>query len=487
MMNKAFRDFLRSLSFRLSFLTTVLVFSLILTFWFFLYTGLKNEVELEDRESIEDRIRTIRSLLGNENESPQRLTRRVELEWATHKFERLYVRIVTDSGKLITETPGISPELSQAFITMGSKTRGTQNLEPLSTLDINDITFKMSRAHISIENGKTYNYVVDIALDRTAESLLLKRFRQSFLFVIVFGFLACLIVARVLVRQSLRSIQEISSIVCGVSLASLKDRVGLLDLPIEFHQLAMTMNDMLERLEKSFAQLSRFSDDMAHELRTPINNMLGVMSLALTKSRKANEYTAVLASAVEDCERIKRIVESLLFIARAADPKTEVKKEVLTLREEVLGLIEFYEPSASLQAISIRLQMIDDFKIEAERTLFQRAISNLLSNAIRHSPNNSQIVISILQKGNRVSISIVDSGDGIRNELIQNIGERFFRIDDSRSKAEGGTGLGLSIVKSIVQIHGGKLEIQNQDPHGLRVSLDFACIPQDEQIVIINS
>jgi two-component system heavy metal sensor histidine kinase CusS len=247
------------------------------------------------------------------------------------------------------------------------------------------------------------------------------------------------------------------------------------DLPVELEILGRTFNELLEKIESTLNKLSRFSADMAHEIRTPISNLRGEIEVALSRCRSANEYQEVLSSNLEECVRLKSIVDSLLFLARAESANSNLKRKELQLKEELANIAEFYEASAADADVKLRIDVPEMLTLRADHVLFQTAIGNLLSNAIRYTPKGGNITISALrQTSDVVVIKIADTGVGIPPEHLPFVFDRLYRVDQQRSSSgKENFGLGLSIVEAILRIHGGSASIESCVGQGTVVSLQF--------------
>jgi two-component system heavy metal sensor histidine kinase CusS len=226
---------------------------------------------------------------------------------------------------------------------------------------------------------------------------------------------------------------------------------------------------MLARLEDSFTRLSQFSADLAHELRTPIGNMLGEAQVALTRDRSEKEYRSVIESSAAECERLSGIIENLLFLARAESAEQKIERKQFDARTALEKIAAFYQPSAEDRQIALSCE--GDAEISADPMLFNRAIGNLIQNALRFTPDGGTIRISAANLNGRAEISVADNGSGIAPEHLPRVFDRFYRADPSRSSA--GTGLGLSLVRSIVDLHGGTATIQSEAGRGTTVTLIF--------------
>ena len=232
-------------------------------------------------------------------------------------------------------------------------------------------------------------------------------------------------------------------------------------VPVEMADLARTLNEMLDRLQSDFDRLSEFSSDLAHELRTPISNLLTETQVTLTAPRTTNDYQDVLASNSEELQRLARMVSDMLFLAKTEHGLALPSRETISISTEVLALMDFYEALASER--DVRLETAGDGLIFGDRLMLRRALSNLLSNAIRYSTPHSAILIE-MQSGSESSlVTVVNRGTDIEEDMLPRLFDRFFRVDKSRSQpGSDGAGLGLAITRAIMEAHGGSIEVASR-------------------------
>jgi two-component system heavy metal sensor histidine kinase CusS len=236
--------------------------------------------------------------------------------------------------------------------------------------------------------------------------------------------------------------------------------------------LATSFDEMLDRLEDSFARLSRFSTDIAHELRTPLNNLMGETEVALSKTRTVEEYQHILESSLEEYTRLSHMIEGLLFLARAENTDVKLDRTVFDPLKEVHGVLEYYEAIAEEKKITVLCR--GSGTVCADPLLFRRAITNIVSNAFRYSQTGSTIHIEVIETEDQsLSVTITDNGIGIKAEELNSIFERFYRSPGARGHDTRGSGLGLSIAKSIMDLHGGTIDIRSESGKGTTVILHF--------------
>ncbi|MBL8383215.1 MAG: heavy metal sensor histidine kinase [Burkholderiales bacterium] len=272
-------------------------------------------------------------------------------------------------------------------------------------------------------------------------------------------------------RRGLRPLTDFRALADAVSTRRLGSRLVLADLPEELEQTAAAFNTMLSRLDEGVARLSEFSADLAHELRNPLANLMGKTQVALSQARSAPEYRAVLESNAEEFERLARLVDDMLFLARSDRPGETAGREHVDLAAEAARLIEYFAPLA--EEAGVGMDVAGSATVVGDRTMLQRALSNLLSNALRYTPPGGRIGITIADDAGSSTLAVENPGEGIAAEHLPRLFERFYRVDAARSRAEGGTGLGLAIVRTIMTLHGGVAEVASS-PHGpTRFTLRF--------------
>lgn len=310
---------------------------------------------------------------------------------------------------------------------------------------------------MSLRNGEQVQVV--LTLDRSNDQALLSAYLRSTVIALPLLLLLIGFGAWWLVQRGLLPLQQFSRVAARVTTQDLTHRLKLQGLPRELAELGQGINVMLQRLDGGVQRLSQFSDDLAHELRSPISNLMGKAQVTLSRERPPEEYKAVLEASIEELERVTRIVADMLFLAQVSQPASQARFARVSLGEEARRVIDLFALSAEEK--QLQLQPSGDAWVLGDRLMIQRAISNLLSNAIRHSPPRGQISLRVEQTMEAVSLSVGNPGPGIAASHLPHLFERFYRVDSSRTRAEGGTGLGLAIVRSIMNLHQGRTEVSS--------------------------
>lgn len=259
-------------------------------------------------------------------------------------------------------------------------------------------------------------------------------------------------------RTGLAPLRAMKARAQAVTAHKLDQRMPAEAVPVEMADLAHSLNEMLERLQRDFQRLSEFSSDLAHELRTPISNLLTQTQVALAQPRDAAAYREILASNAEEFQRLARMVSDMLLLAKAEHGLLLPRTEPIDLADEVRALFDFYEALAEEKQIELRCS--GTAVLSGDRLMLRRAISNLLSNALRHTPPRGRVEVVIESRPSAISLQVGNSGSTIAPELLPRLFDRFFRADKSRAHPDTeGAGLGLAITQAIVQAHGGQAAV----------------------------
>ncbi|KVG09240.1 histidine kinase [Burkholderia vietnamiensis] len=284
------------------------------------------------------------------------------------------------------------------------------------------------------------------------------------LFALLFGYW--------LIRTALAPLREIVASTGRITVDKLDTRLDASRAPHELRALVDAQNAMLARLQQAFAHLSQFSADLAHDLRTPLNNMRGATEVALARPRSADEYQALLESNLEEYDRLARMIDNVLFLARAEHPSFVTRQRAFDVRDELDRIAEYFEGLADEAGSTVRVE--GHGRLTADVELFRRAIGNLLANALRYTPAGGVITLAVDETADAVQVVVANPGEPIDAALLPRIFDRFVRGDPARSGgAPGGTaGLGLAIVRSVMELHGGSVRVES-DARGTRFILTF--------------
>ncbi|MDR0242711.1 MAG: heavy metal sensor histidine kinase [Burkholderia sp.] len=290
------------------------------------------------------------------------------------------------------------------------------------------------------------------------------------------GALFAMLLSYGLIRRSLAPLREIVANTGRITVDKLDTRLDASRAPRELTALVDAQNAMLGRLQQAFGHLSQFSADLAHDLRTPLNNMRGATEVALARPRSVDEYQALLESNLEEYDRLARMIENVLFLARAEHPGFVTRQRAFDVHDELERIAGYFEGLADEAGSTLRVD--GHGRLTADLELFRRAVSNLLANALRYTPAGGVISLTVDETADAVRVVVANPGEPIDPALLPRIFDRFVRGDPARSGGvPGGTaGLGLAIVRSVMELHGGTARVES-DAAGTRFILAFVRTP----------
>jgi len=263
------------------------------------------------------------------------------------------------------------------------------------------------------------------------------------------------------VRQGLQPLAKLSSEIRHISAENLHLRLEPTTVPQELRELVASFNQMIHNLQQGFTRLSEFSADIAHELRTPLSNLITQTQVTLSKERSLEEYRELLYSNLEEQERLAKMVSDMLWLAKTDHGLFKLQPEPIALKPLLCQLLEFFELLADEKQVALSVTG-PEVQLLAEKVMLQRAVSNLLSNAIRHATPGSTVIVAVEIQQQQVSILVKNQGDTIPAAHLPFLFDRFYRVDPSRQRHSDGVGLGLSMVKTIVELHGGQVEVSSE-------------------------
>lgn len=301
---------------------------------------------------------------------------------------------------------------------------------------------------------------VRLARPVSAREALLSAYRTKVYAAIVMGAAITALMSYLLIWRGLGKVRSLARQAAKVTAAQLQLRLDASSAPAELRELAAAFNEVLERLQRSFDKLTQFSADLAHDMRTPLNNLMVQTQVILSQPRSTEEYQNLLSSNHEEFERLARMVESMLFLARADHNEIVLTTEWLDLAAELVRLAEYFEGPAADAELSF-IVMAGGHAL-ADASLFRRAVGNLVSNALRYAPPGHAIILQTEDRDDGVIVRVSNPGPGIAAEHLPRLFDRFYRSDTARSSTSISAGLGLAIVSSIMSLHNGRVSVTSE-------------------------
>lgn len=474
-----------TLAFRLTAAYSLVGLFLVLLATASLYVVLRAELDKSTDQFLADKLHVLRTILRERPDDLDALREEIELETAARHYQQFYIRLLDEHGVPILTTPGMADQLDIPELVRRTRNRPERSVPMMG---FQGRPFRIASASASAGFSPGRDDTIQIAIDVSQEDGLLRRYRLWFWAMLLASTVLFPVLGYRIARHGIRPVEEIAATARRITSTNLRERIRAEGYPSELASLAGTFNEMLGRLEESFERISRFTGDIAHDLRTPVNNIRGEAEVALARARTVDEYRDVLESSLEEAVRLSDLIGDLLFLARAESPLTELHRERVNIGELLSTVRDYYEASASDAGISL----VEDTGTELltadlDRSLLLRAVSNLVSNAIAHTPRGGAVILAARTEAAAIRIQVADTGSGIPPDALPRVFDRFFRVDPSRSRNSGGTGLGLAIVQSIASLHDGHAEITSQLDHGTCVTLHIPALATGENPLAVTA
>ena len=455
-----------SIATRMSLWYALSAFAVVVAATAFLYGVLATNLERQEARFSVDELTNVRLLLDAAPSPGAEDSARLDED------RELYVRVINPSGAISRETPGMAKVVPPPSANALKAIRNSGGVRQ-DVRSARGEFFQTLTAPAATDGSGAQGYV-QIAVNRGDEERLLSLYRRRMALVLGLTLIATVLAGYLIARAGTQPIERISETAARIGSTTLNERIATPGLPAELAGLAVTFNTMLDRLEESFARVSRFSDDVAHELRTPVNNLRGEIEVALGQPRSDEAYREVLGSCLEECARLSRIIQSLLFLARADEVGAALARETTDVGQALSGVREFYEAAAAEAGVGLVLRVSDGLEAALDRTLFQQAVGNLISNALAHTPAGGHVTLEAALENRALVVRVSDTGCGIGGEHLHHVFDRFYRVDRARTGSLQNVGLGLAVVRSIAERHGGSANIVSEPGRGVEVTLTFA-------------
>ncbi len=283
-----------------------------------------------------------------------------------------------------------------------------------------------------------------------------------------------------LARRALSPVDQMTRQARSITAEKLKARLQVENPNDEIGKLALTFNEVFARLERSFDQMRRFSADASHELRTPLTVIRTLGEVALRDGHSGKYHTDAIASILEEADRLRHLVESLLALSRADAGQVKLKLQSENLASLITEVVGHLEVLAEEKNQTIRTALDPDISALCDRTVLRQAVINLVDNAIKYSPKNTEVLIRLYRNNSSSVLEVIDHGPGIAVNHQDRVFDRFYRIDIARTRDQGGTGLGLSIAQWAVCVNGGTLKLQSELGKGSIFRMTFPCTSLSE-------
>ncbi len=425
----------------------------LLTTGYFLSHVVEAHFEEGDRHELNGKLELIQNLFKNARNPNELDQLPQQLHDALVGHHGLVVAVTDASGALWFATPGAA---FPGALLKNCQDRSSNCAEDaLQQWQQGGIGYRGLAVPIAAGTGQPFTVVLGQDIER--HEMFMNTFRIVLAIAIALAALATAGLGWVVTRWGLAPLRQVTDMISGISAEHLADRLPDDHLPTELKPLATAFNAMLARLDDSFRRLTEFSSNIAHELRTPISNLMTQTQVALSTARDKDAYKEILYSSLEEYERMAQMVGDMLYLAQTDNGLLKPGMAQVDLTEEAQGLIDYFEAWAEERSVSLKLT--GTATAPGDRLMLRRALSNLISNAIRHTPAGQAVSVSLGHTDDLATVAVENPGPDIPAEHLPRLFDRFYRVDPSRQRRGDGAGLGLAIVKAIVEAHGGSISV----------------------------
>ncbi|MFK3794958.1 MULTISPECIES: heavy metal sensor histidine kinase [unclassified Pseudomonas] len=399
-----------------------------------------------DQQLLESKLPTLRDALMGVSSIDQLNEHRQALQGELAHSPDLALQVRSSEGALWFDSmPTSTPEMS--------------GHTGLHTLTGNGISYRSYV--VALRPDQPDSPQLTLLLDITHHQHFLERMQHLIWLTVGLSALATALLGAWAARSGLRPLRDMSEVAASVSASSLTTRLPHHELPAELAELGLAFNAMLGRLDDGFQRLSAFSADIAHELRTPLSNLLTHTQVTLTRPRGLDEYREALLGNLEELQGMAQMVNDMLYLAKAEHGLLTLNREHLQLHEEVDALLEFFLPLA--EDAQVTLVREGHAVMKGDQHMLRRALSNLLDNALRFTPKQGRVSVTLTSAAQTLSIRIENTGKTIAPDALPKLFDRFYRADPARHEGSEHAGLGLAITQSIIKAHGGTIRCESQD------------------------
>lgn len=440
-----------SISIRLIVLISITLSLALLLFSSIMINSVMLHFKQQDEYTLNQLNLTIRSLLNDNTDSQSEQYARIKTIINEHQDVIIY--LIDNKGNIL-----ISPNATDKLITH------LKNYDPHKNNQEAELkNYRLSESYIQVvspSEPKQYRLVTALSLN-FHHDYLSSLINNLIISAIVLCLLTILIVY-FLVIKGLKPLKDVSDEIKNVTSENLSVRLDPDSVPNELKQLTISFNQMLVKIEDVFVRQTNFSADIAHEMRTPITNLMTETQISLSKDRSKEELVEVLYSNLEEYSRLSRMISDMLFLAQADDNMLIPEKKLINIKAEIELIFDYFEYLAEDNEIKLKL-IGDADPIMADKDMLRRAITNLISNAIRYTPKGDSVSINISNVKHGIELIISNPGVKIPQEHLPKLFDRFYRVDKSRQRKNEGSGIGLAIVKSIILAHKGYITVSSDD------------------------
>ena len=472
-LKKKLLEIYHTLAFRLTlWYASIFMLSACVAFLFF-YLLITSVIRQQTDQDLLSGARTFSSILSTQG--AEALKQQAFIEAKAGGERKVFFRLLYISGQLFSSSNmsywrdiGISKDAIKRLLA---------DHQPIfDTINIPDRTHKVRILYASLGPGM----ILQLGRSMDSHTRIIEAFRKIFVTTMAVLFILAAVVGWFMAKRAMAGIDTVIQTARRISDRSLDERVPVKKQVNEIDQLAITFNQMLDRIQKLVTEIKEMNDSIAHDLRSPITRIRGIAEVSLTTGSSLKEYENMAGNTIEECDRLLDMINTMLIISKTEAGLGQFESKELDISQVVQDACELFLPMSETESLSLVCDAPRGLLINGDIRMIQRMISNLLDNAVKYTPAGGNINIAAQSDGRHsVQITIKDTGIGISNVDMPHIFERFFRCDPSRSRT--GTGLGLSLARAIARAHGGDITVTSVPHKGSTFTI---VLPKNEKALV---
>ena len=457
-LKKRLIDIFHTLAFRLTlWYAGIFILSACIAFFFFYFLITSVIRQQTDRDLLSE-VRTFSSILTVQG--PDALRRQAFLQAQAGGEKKIFFRLLFITGQLFSSSNmsywrdiGVNKEAIKRLLNKSGPI--------FDTITIPNRKHKVRILYAVIGPGM----IVQLGRSMDNYTRIIEAFQKIFVITMAVLFILAAVVGWFMAKRALAGVETVTQTARRISDRSLDERVPVKTQVNEIDQLAITFNQMLDRIQKLVTEIKEMNDSIAHDLKSPITRIRGIAEVSMTTESTLQDYENMAGSTIEECDRLLDMINTMLIISKTEAGVGQFEKKELDITKLVQDACELFLPMAENQDLSLVCDAADPLLINGDVRMIQRMISNLLDNAVKYTPEGGNIHVTAHSVNRQsIQISIKDTGMGISPTDLPHIYERFYRCDPSRSLP--GTGLGLSFAKAISRAHGGEITVASEVNRG---------------------
>ncbi len=450
-------DFPRTVTFRLTLWYTLVFGGLALMVFLIVYLSLTLYLREQMDRALLSKVNEFGALY--DSHGIEALRSEFHRETQSEGENNVFCRLLSSDGRKIVSS-NLKPW--QGLITLKSPPSGVTRREPVfRSLNLPGVNHRTR-----VITGLTGDgHIIEVGITSRANEIMMKKYRETFGTALVIMLICGGLVGWLLARKAMAGVRRVTRTATQIGKRNLARRVPPGNEGEEINALACAFNEMLERIESLVRELKQVTDNVAHELRTPITRIRGIAETTLNSSADRNEFREMAASVIEGSDRIIEMINTMLEITRTDSGVAELVRTSLDLREIIREAVDLFKPLAEDKNIALQLEIPPgDILFSGDRSRIQRAVANLIDNAIKYTSSGGLVKVSARSHPTGIKVIIADTGPAIDEKDISHIFDRFYRGDESRSTP--GSGLGLSLALTLIRAHGGDIFVKSSPGRG---------------------